>query len=136
MCGYRYCGLLFFFFKQKTAYEMRISDWSSDVCSSDLGSRLADEPRQGRGSISDHLEPAARHGLRSAEVQDDLRLPGGSGELRPCYDPLRRRRRMPASRQRRDVPELHGDRRGERKGVVEGRRVSGGVDHGGGGAIK
>src|SRR3546814_10808524 len=30
------CVLLFFFFKQKTAYEMRISDWSSDVCSSDL----------------------------------------------------------------------------------------------------
>src|SRR3546814_10102435 len=28
--------LLFFFFKQKTAYEMRISDWISDVCSSDL----------------------------------------------------------------------------------------------------
>src|SRR3546814_947151 len=28
---------LFFFFKQKTAYERRISDWSSDVCSSDLG---------------------------------------------------------------------------------------------------
>src|SRR3546814_10624618 len=28
--------LLFFFFKQKTAYELRISDWSSDVCSSDL----------------------------------------------------------------------------------------------------
>src|SRR3546814_4723918 len=32
----------FFFFKQKTAYEMRISDWSSDVCSSDL----ADRPRR------------------------------------------------------------------------------------------
>src|SRR3546814_2385926 len=30
------CLLFFFFFKQKTAYEMRISDWSSDVCSSDL----------------------------------------------------------------------------------------------------
>src|SRR3546814_8221782 len=29
-------SLVFFFFKQKTAYEMRISDWSSDVCSSDL----------------------------------------------------------------------------------------------------
>src|SRR3546814_2729912 len=28
--------MYFFFFKQKTAYEMRISDWSSDVCSSDL----------------------------------------------------------------------------------------------------
>src|SRR3546814_2830974 len=34
-----YC--LFFFFKQKTAYEMRISDWSSDVCSSDLVSAHA-----------------------------------------------------------------------------------------------
>src|SRR3546814_9525052 len=31
----------FFFFKQKTAYEMRISDWSSDVCSSDLFAALA-----------------------------------------------------------------------------------------------
>src|SRR3546814_8571097 len=31
-----YCMCLMFFFKQKTAYEMRISDWSSDVCSSDL----------------------------------------------------------------------------------------------------
>src|SRR3546814_5653387 len=30
------CGIVFFFFKQKTAYEMRISDWSSDVSSSDL----------------------------------------------------------------------------------------------------
>src|SRR3546814_5693830 len=29
--------VVLFFFKQKTAYEMRISDWSSDVCSSDLG---------------------------------------------------------------------------------------------------
>src|SRR3546814_9712650 len=32
--------LLFFFFKQKTAYEMRISDWSSDVCSSDLYAKV------------------------------------------------------------------------------------------------
>src|SRR3546814_3310901 len=37
-CGSRcwLCVCCFFFFKQKTAYEMRISDWSSDVCSSDL----------------------------------------------------------------------------------------------------
>src|SRR3546814_10793034 len=35
-----YCVVvLVFFFKQKTAYEMRISDWSSDVCSSELGER-------------------------------------------------------------------------------------------------
>src|SRR3546814_11278635 len=32
--------IIFFFFKQKTAYEMRISDWSSDVCSSDLAACL------------------------------------------------------------------------------------------------
>src|SRR3546814_7181804 len=32
---------IFFFFKQKTAYEMRISDWSSDVCSSDLSLRYS-----------------------------------------------------------------------------------------------
>src|SRR3546814_3612399 len=40
----------FFFFKQKTAYEMRISDWSSDVCSSDLSPRAirrrANSPEQ------------------------------------------------------------------------------------------
>src|SRR3546814_20059527 len=34
--GCRHTVCCFFFFKQKTAYEMRISDWSSDVCSSDL----------------------------------------------------------------------------------------------------
>src|SRR3546814_154448 len=33
--------LMFFFFKQKTAYEMRMSDWSSDVCSSDLKGNVA-----------------------------------------------------------------------------------------------
>src|SRR3546814_2865525 len=37
---FRVMFLLFFFFKQKTAYEMRISDWSSDVCSSDLAMEL------------------------------------------------------------------------------------------------
>src|SRR3546814_9397775 len=36
MTLYLRISLLFFFFKQKTAYERRISDWSSDVCSSDL----------------------------------------------------------------------------------------------------
>src|SRR3546814_9777356 len=44
--------MLFFFFKQKTAYEMRISDWSSDVCSSDLSRtapirRRLSSPRHG-----------------------------------------------------------------------------------------
>src|SRR3546814_7694196 len=35
---------VFFFFKQKTAYEMRISDWSSDVCSSDLLDSVVKDP--------------------------------------------------------------------------------------------
>src|SRR3546814_5025152 len=39
---------MFFFFKQKTAYDLRISDWSSDVCSSDLAPRdIARERRKG-----------------------------------------------------------------------------------------
>src|SRR3546814_4838267 len=40
------CYFVFFFFKQKTAYEMRISDWSSDVCSSDLPGLAAEFKRQ------------------------------------------------------------------------------------------
>src|SRR3546814_6589742 len=48
----------FFFFKQKTAYEMRISDWSSDVCSSDLPAIFGDERRAAR----DH--DAAQHDHR------------------------------------------------------------------------
>src|SRR3546814_4549996 len=43
--------VLFFFFKQKTAYEMRISDWSSDVCSSDLPRLRRPRPR------SSHIRP-------------------------------------------------------------------------------
>src|SRR3546814_6604333 len=38
--------MIVFFFKQKTAYEMRISDWSSDVCSSDLHQHAYDEHQQ------------------------------------------------------------------------------------------
>src|SRR3546814_1219147 len=40
----------FFFFKQKTAYEMRISDWSSDVCSSDLAERPGRHAHAERGN--------------------------------------------------------------------------------------
>src|SRR3546814_7469424 len=42
ICSLRF-RIIFFFFKQKTAYEMRISDWSSDVCSSDLADSQVDE---------------------------------------------------------------------------------------------
>src|SRR3546814_9290481 len=40
-----FISMYVFFFKQKTAYEMRISDWSSDVCSSDLGLPLMRGPQ-------------------------------------------------------------------------------------------
>src|SRR3546814_16219025 len=43
-----YVYLFLFFFKQKTAYEMRISDWSSDVCSSDLGEAVYNHCGLGR----------------------------------------------------------------------------------------
>src|SRR3546814_12815269 len=46
-------GVCVFFFKEKTAYEMRISDWSSDVCSSDLcgGRRLRRSPLPAEGRL-------------------------------------------------------------------------------------
>src|SRR3546814_5414161 len=44
---------VFCFFKQKTAYEMRISDWSSDVCSSDLSAQREDETGRGEGAGED-----------------------------------------------------------------------------------
>src|SRR3546814_2076663 len=51
--------LCVFFCKQKTAYEMRISDWSSDVCSSDLLDRLGDPGQEaGEGKAEEH--PADR----------------------------------------------------------------------------
>src|SRR3546814_19488488 len=43
----------FFFFKQKTAYEMRISDWSSDVCSSDLEPGDMEEAMTAANAIGD-----------------------------------------------------------------------------------
>src|SRR3546814_19865098 len=58
--------LVFFFFKQKTAYEMRISDWSSDVCSSDL-------PRRGRAAAErNHLPQALLSDLRRSSVDEEF----------------------------------------------------------------
>src|SRR3546814_3998807 len=49
-----YCLVsVYFFFKQKTAYEMRISDWSSDVCSSDLSRSTPSVTR----AVTPHLSP-------------------------------------------------------------------------------
>src|SRR3546814_4994707 len=58
----------FFFFKQKTAYEMRISDWSSDVCSSDLA-----ELRGRAGGGTGGRRAADRAGAASAHRAAQLR---------------------------------------------------------------
>src|SRR3546814_4216481 len=49
----------FFFFKQKTAYEMRISDWSSDVCSSDLTALITSGGETGH--VADHATTQGHH---------------------------------------------------------------------------
>src|SRR3546814_2869049 len=72
---------LFFFFKQKTAYEMRISDWSSDVFSSDLslfppGERVRSTPAALRRSASRGAHAAAGTALMA------MGLSGGGGRRR------------------------------------------------------
>src|SRR3546814_6954697 len=54
----------FFFFKQKTAYEMRISDWSSDVCSSDLSS--ADLGPSAGGALTSSADSISSDALTGA----------------------------------------------------------------------
>src|SRR3546814_10599818 len=71
--------MLVFFFKQKTAYEMRISDWSSDVCSSDL----------------------ARPGLREALAQRRIRF--ASTHAQCAHHPFKFMREMHLLTQRRDA---------------------------------
>src|SRR3546814_11506157 len=93
--------LWFFFFKQKTAYEMRISDWSSDVCSSDLHRRDADRlcvPELPRGAVP----LAARHRQYPLPAETDgpvaARTRGARGQT---AGPLRRQDRFPRSEERR-----------------------------------
>src|SRR3546814_1336812 len=81
----------FFFFKQKTAYEMRISDWSSDVCSSDLrwgGRAIAN---QSAGSLHDRASETPAASVAAGKTQA-----GGGGRLAvkkagPAYCPMTRR---------------------------------------------
>src|SRR3546814_17114323 len=67
----------FFFFKQKTAYEMRISDWSSDVCSSDLQAAGRGDARMGRSRASAATRRDRTGTLRSRDGM--LRLPRHRG---------------------------------------------------------
>src|SRR3546814_2759863 len=78
----------FVFFKQKTAYEMRISDWSSDVCSSDLVIDMHLMPRgaqifgrgQARGPRADDADRLAGRGARVQRFDPALG-PSGVGDI-------------------------------------------------------
>src|SRR3546814_14480420 len=102
----------FFFFKQKTAYEMRISDWSSDVCSSDLSAQVRrcrreetasdhrTERRRSRASQTEHrrifanrvervrqqhvaaLHPGMREEGREPDPEIDISIDSSSEERR------------------------------------------------------
>src|SRR3546814_4430546 len=65
VCVVGVCGFwFFFFFNQKTAYEMRISDWSSDVCSSDLHALVVHQPPRLPQLQMDHPHTVALVPLR------------------------------------------------------------------------
>src|SRR3546814_7803188 len=87
---------IFFFFKQKTAYEMRISDWSSDVCSSDLKLDrhhvLEEEVLDGLVEAIDRQRADAREIPFGGDVElirdrwFQIRIAAGGGELKRVAD--------------------------------------------------
>src|SRR3546814_18833105 len=102
-----------FFFKQKTAYEMRISDWSSDVCSSDLAppspSSVSRAARRPNASMRDSPSPAPNSTPRKKRAPPNASSPSPRAPRRSPRD---------------------------RKSDSWGESVSERVDHGGGSTIK
>src|SRR3546814_17726171 len=64
--------LCFFFFKQKTAYEMRISDWSSDVCSSDLELGFLRPLREQDSELLRRIVPSIGSAIEAARYRQRL----------------------------------------------------------------
>src|SRR3546814_866212 len=131
----------FFFFKQKTAYEMRISDWSSDVCSSDLPCRgRAGGDAAGAGTVRQARPDAdalaqrrqRRQGTRRRPRAGD-RCPGGW----PGRDHRRLYRALPApglrGRDGTDVPEAPAIEPDRQRDGPCGRYRPGATAAGGGG---
>src|SRR3546814_15100682 len=109
---------IFFFFKQKTAYEMRISDWSSDVCSSDLGGRRVVAQRRASVRLR-----------RGGDGQGRASVPAGAA-CGACGT-QRRTGRGISARFAAAGPLRPGRVLIDRKSVVEGKSVSVRVDLGG-----
>src|SRR3546814_8512976 len=70
-----------FFFKQKTAYEMRISDWSSDVCSSDLAILSNEKFRGVRLTIEGSKLGLQTHNPEHEEAEEDLEVSYDGGPV-------------------------------------------------------
>src|SRR3546814_9730289 len=75
---YVFLLVLFFFFKQKTAYEFRINDWSSDVCSSDLGILIPSSELFNIPTILDILHKKIRERVKvtSPDIRASLKAKG------------------------------------------------------------
>src|SRR3546814_13917151 len=84
MSGSWRAGSMFLLFKQKTAYEMRISDWSSDVCSSDLGTLAywSQPSPENEAAATAHLTFEGTRDQYLADVPPDVaaRIPAESWE--------------------------------------------------------
>src|SRR3546814_13278259 len=83
--------IFFFFFKQKTAYEMRISDWSSDVCSSDLPA-IMQAIRDGAWDVYDLLAANKKTALNAININRETPLMylAVVGETKRAQDLIRR----------------------------------------------
>src|SRR3546814_16184450 len=81
----------FFFFKQKTAYEMRISDWSSDVCSSDLG---PGEIERDAAAFAPARDPREHIAGAEADIEDAPRAVADTTRPDPVEKAQRRSRRQ------------------------------------------
>src|SRR3546814_20941215 len=128
--------VFFFFFKQKTAYEMRISDWSSDVCSSDLARffvyrtvRLFEE--EGILDRHDFGDGRSRYEAAPAAHHDHL-IDVETGNVIEFVDPeLEALQKVIAERLGLRLVAHRMELYGERKSVVEGQRGAVSVTIGG-----
>src|SRR3546814_19708824 len=99
-CGEAILCVVFFFFKQETAYEMRISDWSSDVCSSDLDVPAAGREIGARDEEGGRAFAALHRGVEGAGREGQGQGRDGYREgRRPRHRQEYRRRRAPVQRE-------------------------------------